>query len=945
MGRGKFSQTTVLLFAVLFSALSLAADPQAIRYYEDAVARFNAGDAKGALVQLKNSLQRDPAQLPAKILLGRTHLALGDPLAAEEELTQALRLGADPLLLALPLAEARNQLGKFQLNIDALRPTDAPPDVASDLWVQLGTARLGSGDAVGAEIAFNEALKLRPEHGGAILGLASTYITRGEFERAEPLCAQALAVAPDNADAWFMMGALMQARDQLEGAEAHHRRALQLDPGHPRAALAQAIVVLKRGRGAEAAELFQAILEKRPWSLEAAYLRSQALTLSDQPTQAAEALQYAADLVSKVTPLDLAGNPTLLRLSALTMFESGQYETAFGFLDGYLKYRPDDLLMRKRLAQLLMQLDKPLDALRELRSLANIYPKDAETQIMLGDLHVLLKDFATAEQHYAVALDLTTADTMLISKLGYAQRGQGRTDRAIETMQRLVELAPAPSGGASVFLAILLIDRGELEAARRVADTIAEQQPDNLLASNLQGVIAVAQGQRERGRGLLVATLQKDPNFAPARINLVKLDILEGRYDTAGAALDRLLAAKADDVNALRTYAELYLAQLNPREAIKSLERIRAANPGSVRDVLELARLYDKTGRRDDALATLLALDKTVPGETVVKLRLAEMRMSQGDTDEARSVLLDAAQLAGSNLAPRLAVSDMQIKAGAYDDAAQGLQRLITAYPEEPGPPLLMARLRAEQRRLIQADDIASSVLQSHPDSLAALALLGDIRLARGQSDEAVSLYRRAAAIRDAAQLAISLHHALVAGGKDAQALQELADWDRKNPGDQAVMGVLADHYLRIGQRQQAITLYRRLIELNAENVEAYNNLAVALMELDIEGALKAGLRAYELAPTNPAVLDTVGWILVQVGDLDTGLARLREAVVRNGRSPEIRYHLAVALEEYGNQAAAIRELRQALSSDARFAERDEAELRLKRLELLFTPGAPTGRQ
>jgi tetratricopeptide (TPR) repeat protein len=86
------------------------------------------------------------------------------------------------------------------------------------------------------------------------------------------------------------------------------------------------------------------------------------------------------------------------------------------------------------------------------------------------------------------------------------------------------------------------------------------------------------------------------------------------------------------------------------------------------------------------------------------------------------------------------------------------------------------------------------------------------------------------------------------------------------------------------------------------------------------------------LVPDNAAVLDTLGWILVQLGELERGLGYLREAVARDSRSPTHRYHLAVALEEYGNADEARRELERALEIGRPFPERAEALERLERL-------------
>ncbi|MCP5429751.1 MAG: hypothetical protein H6962_05865 [Chromatiaceae bacterium] len=77
------------------------------------------------MIQLKNALQRDPGQLSAKILTGRTYLALGEPRLAEEEFA-GQKLGADPLLVALPLARARNEIGKYDENIHDIVPIQFP---------------------------------------------------------------------------------------------------------------------------------------------------------------------------------------------------------------------------------------------------------------------------------------------------------------------------------------------------------------------------------------------------------------------------------------------------------------------------------------------------------------------------------------------------------------------------------------------------------------------------------------------------------------------------------------------------------------------------------------------------------------------------------------------------------------------------------------------------
>ena len=117
----------VVLVAALLAVGSVTADPRAIRYYEDAVTRFDSGDFSGAMVQLKNAIKYDPTQLPFRILLANTHLELDQFEMAERELVKAAQLGADPALIALPLARARNALGKHIKVVELVRPDEYSP--------------------------------------------------------------------------------------------------------------------------------------------------------------------------------------------------------------------------------------------------------------------------------------------------------------------------------------------------------------------------------------------------------------------------------------------------------------------------------------------------------------------------------------------------------------------------------------------------------------------------------------------------------------------------------------------------------------------------------------------------------------------------------------------------------------------------------------------------
>jgi len=916
----------------LLTAGSPLADSAAIQAYQGAVRSHDAGRHDAALLQLKTALQHDPEQLAAKVLLGKTLLMLGHPKSAAKALAEASELGAEPEQIMLPLAKARNQLGHFQRNIATIRPQDMAPDLASDLWVELGVSRLALNDPARAQTAFDEALELQAGNIGALLGLVSVHLARQDIQAAEELCDQILNIASDNADAWFIKGSLLESNYKFTAAEAHFDRALALNPNHLKARLAKAIVILNLGRAKEAIPLFEKILEDQPWSLESAYLLTQALGVDGQLPAAQKALQHAADMVATVSPKDLAGNPRLLLISSLVTYDLEDIDASLQFLSSYLQHKPKDVQARKQLAKLLALMDRSREAISELRRLLASRPRDPQVHIMLGDIYVRTGDYAQAEWHYASALEIGTPSARLITKVGITQTGRGRSDLAIDTMQRLVDLAPGKSAGASIFLGILYLHEGNLDAARSIADQIAAQMPEHLLAINLQAVVAVARGDYRVGRSLFDKALDFDPDFHPARINLIKLDIVQERYERARMTLDRLLESKSDNISVLRTFAELHMVLSEHRAAAQRLERIRSLDPGSVRNILLLSEVYERMDRPQKALDTVLALEKVAPEALAVKLRLAEIKLQHGDRDMALSYLDSAAQLASGHPGRRLAVARLQIKVGAYDAAKQGIQNALGEDPDAPEAGLLLGRIHALQGRLAQADETISAVMQAHPNHARANASLGDIRLERGRTQDALYLYRKAAKLENSAANTLRLYRARIRAGQGRKAIRALAAWHRDHPGNEAVMTALADHYAQARQHEKALALYRALLDADPNNIAAHNNLALALLPLDPERALASALRAYQLAPSSAAVLDTLGWIQVQNGDLETGLSRLREALALAEQVAEIRYHLAVALEEQGDIHAARTQLHQALQQRAPFAGRADAEQRLHRL-------------
>jgi tetratricopeptide (TPR) repeat protein len=121
----------------------------------------------------------------------------------------------------------------------------------------------------------------------------------------------------------------------------------------------------------------------------------------------------------------------------------------------------------------------------------------------------------------------------------------------------------------------------------------------------------------------------------------------------------------------------------------------------------------------------------------------------------------------------------------------------------------------------------------------------------------------------------------------------------------------------RIAQddNDEAIRLFRRVVEIEPNHVLALNNLATMLADRpdQLNEARKYVERALAVAPRSPALLDTLGTILVRSQQYERAVAVLEEAVAGATSDPRYYFHLAAAYEKSGRESEAQKALATAL--------------------------------
>src|SRR5690606_25682869 len=100
----------------------------------------------------------------------------------------------------------------------------------------------------------------------------------------------------------------------------------------------------------------------------------------------------------------------------------------------------------------------------------------------------------------------------------------------------------------------------------------------------------------------------------------------------------------------------------------------------------------------------------------------------------------------------------------------------------------------------------------------------------------------------------------------------------------------------------------------------------------DLAEARSLADRAVRESPGNPYCVDTLGFVYLKQGQVDSALQAFNSAVAQSPQTPQFRVHLAMALMAQGDDNGARSELTRALALDQSGREAQEIHDLLNRI-------------
>lgn len=521
------------------------------------------------------------------------------------------------------------------------------------------------------------------------------------------------------------------------------------------------------------------------------------------------------------------------------------------------------------------------------------------------------------------------------------QAGDGEeADEREQADAGLPAVALTPKLLYQLLLAEIAAQRGQLGSAAELFRDLAQETRDPRIARR---ATEMALHGRRMETALQAARIWLDiePASNQARQTLVSLLAAQGRYDELRAALAGLLAAEPVQVPTQLMRLNRMLARGGDRQAVRALvdlvttpyldlpeahfARAQAAfearDPEAARHAvlraLEMRPDWEAAAllhaqmieNRAEAMAALGRFVAAQPRAREARLVYARALVSDKRYEEARRQFLQLLeQDAGRPERNGDTIFAIAVLSLQLDDAAAAerylRQLLDIGYAEGDKARYHLGQIAEEARRWDEALRWFAQVARGE-HYLNARLHAANVMAKQGRLDEG----RRHLAATDVAtprervQLLIGEAQILREAGRLADAHAVLAAGLANQPDQPELLYEIALLADKLGRHAELEARLRRLIEIRPDHAHAYNALGYALAERNerLGEARELIERALELAPDDPFILDSKGWVLFRQGQTSAALEVLSQAFGMRP-DPEIAAHLGEVLWSIGRK-------------------------------------------
>lgn len=483
--------------------------------------------------------------------------------------------------------------------------------------------------------------------------------------------------------------------------------------------------------------------------------------------------------------------------------------------------------------------------------------------------------------------------------------------------------------GFLFFLLLFVADCGSTRSRKPESAKAVSEKGGSLyyyLVSQLENI----RGKEDSSLFYLEKSLKKNPG-SPFLLTQKAYQLArKNRLDDALGLAEKALAKAPNDAAVNVLLGKIYTSQNRSARAISHYERGLSADPNNEETINLLAREYlggGQTGKAIDVLKSFIARNPELESATHHLGNIYVFHLK----DYPKAVALYEGLLALQPDEPRILriLAEIFLAQKNYGKALEAFRKVVTLQPQDLNSLVRIGLLQYEQKNFDGAIATFKSILNQSPKADRVLYYLGLLHQQKKDDEAAIRYYnqinppsdhyseaivRQAVLLRNLKQsdkaFALAkeavqkkpkipdfydLLSSLYIMDRDyAKAIAVLRDGIKQIPNNEPLLFALGVAYEKMGDWEKSIDAMRQVLALNQENAMALNFVGYTYAEraLNLDEAHALIEKALKLKPNDGFIVDSLGWLHFQQGDLQKALSLVEKANALSPNEPTILEHL-----------------------------------------------------
>lgn len=722
------------------------------------------------------------------------------------------------------------------------------PERAKRRYLENGNKYFDQGKLKEASIMYRNAIKKDPKFGEAYYKLGETELRRGEvrlavaaYRRAAELLPEVEDPAGRLADIFLLAYSASQSarnKEWLNEVADVANSLLSRNPKSYHGLRLKGFLAVTDNKVEEAISWFRKADAVKPRQPELKFALAQVLILNNQWPEAEKIMrEIIAD-----TPQYTASYDSLVA-NYMKRQEPAKAEEILALK---VKNIPNSIDFKLQQAGFYLATKREPQARALLDGLLQSAGSKPETRMKVGEFYLRIRDFESARKLFEEGLQKDPAQkSQYRLRLAMLNVAQGKTREALEIAEQGLKEDAANPELLQMRASLQLQSGDPAKTKQAVADlqALVSKQPDNYVVR-----YNLARAYQRQGE-LKAAVVQfqeavKQPGFLAARVGLAQALLLQGEFGQALQSAEEALALDPGNVQARVIKVNALINSGNLQQARNELSRYLSETPDSPDLRFQNAVLQYINKEFKPAEAEFRALRERFPDDPRLVYAISEIFMATGREKEALKFVMDeVARKPRPDL--RFAAGNVALRVGDLNAAEREFNILLEQNPKSMDLHLRLGEILRRKGQIQASIDLLKKAQAMQPNHIGVNLQLGMTLDSAGMKRESIPYYENT--LKAGGDNPVALNNVAfmyAEEGRDLDLALTYAQKARQRVPDNAdIADTLGWVYLKKNLTDNALTIFKELVEKNPGNATFQYHLGAALLQKGDKAGAKQRLQ------------------------------------------------------------------------------------------------------